>query len=302
MKKSNVIGIDLTKNVFQVCKIDQQGELLTNKAISPSKLKELLAKTGPSIVAMEGCGACHYWARLAQKHGHDVRVISPKKVKAFLQGHKTYANDAIAIAIASIQFGMKLSQINMEEQQSLQTLETSRKFLDKELVALNNHIRAYLYEYGITLRRGRKSLREAMAIVLDDLDTRLPTCLKNTLDLLWARYQLTVEQLNEAEKYKAHLVNQLEPCQRLMDLEGIGKVCASMLYANIGDGREFNNGRQASVYIGLTPKQQSPGGKTYLKGIDKQGGNKELRAALYQGALSVIYKLPANHERSKRPG
>ena len=125
---------------------------------------------------MEGCGACHYWARLAQaqKHGHDVRVISPKKVKGFLQGHKTDANDALAIAVASIQLGMKFSQIKTEEQQSLQTLETSRKFLDKELVALNNHIRAYLYEYGITVRRGRKSLRETMGLVLDDLDTRLP--------------------------------------------------------------------------------------------------------------------------------
>jgi transposase len=293
MKNSNVIGIDLAKHVIQVCKINKHGELISNKAISPSKLKELLAKTAPSIVAMEGYGACHYWSRLAQKQGHDVRVISPKKVKGFLQGHKTDANDALAIAIASVQFGMKFSQIKTDEQQALQTLETSRKFLDKELVALNNHIRAYLYEYGITMRRGRKSLREAMAIVLDDFDTRLPSCLKNTLRLLWERYQLTVEQLTEAEKYKAHLVNQLEPCQRLMDLEGIGKVCASMLYANIGDGREFKNGRQASVYIGLTPKQHSSGGKTYMVGIDKQGGNKELRAALYQGALSVINKLPS---------
>ena len=216
MRNSNVIGIDLAKDVIQVCKIDKHGELISNKAISPSKLKELLAKTVPSIVAMEGCGACHYWSRLAQKQGHDVRVISPKKVKGFLQGHKTDANDALAIAIASIQIGMKFSQIKTEEQQSLQTLETSRKFLGKELVALNNHIRAYLYEYGITSRRGRKSLRETMAIVLDDLDTRLPTCLKNTLGLLWERYKLTVEQLTEAEKYKAHLVNQLEPCQRLI--------------------------------------------------------------------------------------
>ena len=59
MKNSNVIGIDLAKNVIQVCKIDKQGELLSNKAISPGKLKELLAKSIPSIVAMEGCGACH---------------------------------------------------------------------------------------------------------------------------------------------------------------------------------------------------------------------------------------------------
>jgi len=293
MKNSNVIGIDLAKNVIQVCKINKHGELISNKAISPGKLKELLAKSSPSLVAMEGCGACHYWARLAQKYGHDARVISPKKVKAFLQGHKTDANDALAIAIAATQFGMIFSQIKDEEQQSLQTLETSRKFLDKELTALNNHIRAYLYEYGITMSKGKKGLRETIVLVLDDLDTRLPQCLKGTLQLLWERYQLTVVQLKKTEKNKAALVKQLEPCKRLMDLEGIGNVCASMLYASIGDGREFKNGRQASVYIGLTPKQHSSGGKTYIRGIDKQGGNKALRAALYQGALSVISRLPS---------
>jgi transposase len=293
MQNSNVIGIDLAKKVIQVCKIDKHGELTSNKAMSPSKLKELLAKSNPSIVAMEGCGACHYWARLAQTYGHDVRIISPRKVKAFLQGHKTDANDALAVAIAATQFGMVFSQIKAEEQQSLQTLETSRKFLDKELTALNNHLRAYLYEYGITMNRGQKSLRATIVIVLDDLDTRLPQCLKNTLKTLWERYQLTVFQLKETEKYRAALVKQLAPCKRLMELEGIGEVCAAMLYASIGDGREFKNGRQASVYIGLTPKQYSSGGKIIMLGIDKRGGNKPLRAALYQGALSVISRLPS---------
>jgi len=290
MKNSTVIGIGLAKNVIQVCKIYKQGELISNKAISPKKLKELLVKSIPSIVAMEGCGSCHYWGRFARSHGHDV---SPKKVKGFLQGHKTDANDALAIAIAATQFGMVFSRLKDEEQQSLQTLETSRKFLDKELTALNNHIRAYLYEYGITLNKGRKSLRAIIVTVIDDLDNRLPLCLKNTLRLLWERYQLTVTQIKDAERYKAALVRQLEPCKRLMKLEGIGSVCASMLYASIGDGSEFKNGRQASVYIGLTPKQHSSGGKTYMKGIDKQGGNKVLRAALYQGALSVISRLPS---------
>ena len=239
------------------------------------------------------------FARLAQKYGHDVRIISPRRVKAFLQGHKTDANDALAVAIAATQFGMVFSQIKAEEQQSLQTLETSRKFLDKELTALNNHLRAYLYEYGITMNRGQKSLRATIVIVLDDLDTRLPQCLKNTLKTLWERYQLTVVQLKETEKYRAALVKQLAPCKRLMELEGIGEVCAAMLYASIGDGREFKNGRQASVYIGLTPKQYSSGGKIIMLGIDKRGGNKPLRAALYQGALSVISRLPSEPRTAK---
>ena len=135
MTNSNVIGIDLAKNVIQVCIITKHGEIQSNKGIKPSKLIELLAKSQPAIVAMEGCGSCHYWARLAQRYNHTVRIISPKKVKAFLQGHKTDANDALATAIASMQIGMIFSQIKTEEQQILQTLESSRKFLDKEVTA-----------------------------------------------------------------------------------------------------------------------------------------------------------------------
>lgn len=77
MKKSNVIGIDLAKNVLQVCKVSKHGELIINKAASPRKLKELLATSKPSIVAMEGSGACHYWGRLAKSFGHVARIISP---------------------------------------------------------------------------------------------------------------------------------------------------------------------------------------------------------------------------------
>jgi len=291
MKNPNIISIDLAKNVMQVCKVSCHGELISNKAISPKKLKELLANATPSIVAMEGCGGCHYWGRFAKMYGHEVRIISPKKVKGFLQGQKTDANDALAIAIAVMQFGMTFSPVKGEEQQALQTLEKSRKFLEHELTALNNHVRAYVYEYGITMPKGRKGLRESIVMVLDADDSRLPECLKSGLNVLWERYKLTAAQLKEVEKAKEALVQQLEPCKRLLDLEGVGPVCAAMLYASIGNGKEFKNGREASVYVGLTPKQHSSGGKTYMTGIDKKGGNKQLRAALYQGALSVITRL-----------
>lgn len=199
-----------------------------------------------------------------------MRIISPKKVKAFPQGQKTDAHDALAIVMAAMQFGMKFSLIKEEEQQSLQILETNRKFLDKESTALNNHVRAYLYEYGITMNRGQKSLRETITIVLDDADTRLPVCLKSTLRLLWEKYQCTRDQLKTTEKAKAALVKQLEPCRRIMDLEGIGEVCSAMLYASIGDGGEFKNGRKVSVYIGLTPRQYSSGGKITMRGSIKR--------------------------------
>jgi len=53
MKKRSVIGIDLAKNVIQICKISADGELIYNKAISPNRLRKLLATEKESIVAME---------------------------------------------------------------------------------------------------------------------------------------------------------------------------------------------------------------------------------------------------------
>nr|WP_232784842.1 transposase [Psychromonas sp. MB-3u-54] len=92
---------------------------------------------------MEGCGSSHYWGRYAEEVGHDVRIIIPKKVKGFLQGHKTDANDAFAIANASLQIGLKTSKPKSEEQQTLQTLETSRLFLSRRITSLSNHLRAF---------------------------------------------------------------------------------------------------------------------------------------------------------------
>jgi transposase len=300
MIKCNVIGIDLAKNIIQVCVISKEGELISNKSMSPNKLKELLARVKPSIVAMEGCSACHFWGRYAQVHSHDVKIISPRKVKAYLQGQKTDANDALAIAVAASQVGMIFSQLKSEQQQILQSIESTRRFLDKQRVALVNHMRAYLYEFGMTSARGQKGFKQLMLNVLDDEVQGLPISLKPPLQTMWDRYQETLEQINAVEKQRTLLVNDSEPCQRLKALEGVGEVCAAMLFANLGDGKGFKNGRQASAYVGVTPKQFSSGGKVSMRGIDKVGGNKELRAALYQGALSIICKLPDKANTTKQ--
>ncbi|AEX22376.1 hypothetical protein VspSTUT11_12670 [Vibrio sp. STUT-A11] len=57
-----------------------------------------------------------------------------------------------------------------------------------------------------------------------------------------------------------------------MVLEGVGETTASMLYATLGNGTQFTNGRQASAFVVLTPKQYSSDGKVMMLGIDKFGG------------------------------
>ena len=262
-------------------------------------MKEILAKSNPAIVGIEGCGSSHYWGRLAEQFNHDVRIISPKKVKGFLQGQKTDANDALAIANAAMQIGLKYSKPKSEEQQILQSLEASRVYLSRNITSLGNHIRAMLYEYGIVSAKGYPGLLKVVHETLDEQHP-LPANLLSTLHQLWAHYLGLKEEFSIQEKTKNTLVRQLEPCKSLMALEGVAEVCASMLYSSLGNGKQFKNGREASAFVGLTPKQHSSGGKVFMMGIDKRGGIKELRAALFQGALAVVTQLPEEPKTVKQ--
>ena len=80
-------------------------------------------------------------------------------------------------------------------------------------------------------------------------------------------------------------------CDRLTKLEGVGPISSVLLYATLGTGEAFANGRQFSAYLGLTPKQYSSGGKTVLIGISRYVANKRLRSVLIQGARAYVHRL-----------
>jgi transposase len=300
MINRTIIALDLAKDVIQACKISKHGEKLFNKPMKPKKISELLANTAPCIIAMEGCGSFHHWGRIAQKYGHEVKGMPANKVKPYISAQKTDANDAMGIAVASSQLNMIFSPVKSIEQQSLQSIRTSRKFLDKTLSSTSNNIRGLCYEYGIRIGKGKKNLREGMAQLLCAEDQQLPVVIKSLVQPLWDSYKHTDEQLEVTSKILKASAKQSEPCQRLTKLEGIGPICAVGLVSSLGDGSAFKNGRSASAYIGATPKQHSSGGKVNMIGIVKSGGDRKLMSNLFEGAMSVISKLPAEPKTAKQ--
>ncbi len=75
--------------------------------------------------------------------------------------------------------------------------------------------------------------------------------------------------------------------RRLQQLRGVGPLIATALVATVGDAKQFTNGRQMAASIGLTPRQNSSGGKERLLGISKRG-DKYLRTLLIHGARSAL--------------
>ena len=67
----------------------------------------------------------------------------------------------------------------------------------------------------------------------------------------------------------------------------MGPLTATALISNIGDAKQFKNGRQMAAYLGLTPREYSSGGKQRLSGITKRG-NRQVRTLLVLAAHAAI--------------
>ena len=98
MTNITVLGIDLAKNIFQLCGLNQANKVQFNKAIKRNRLVDAVRQYPEAIIAMEACGSAHHWARMFSEHGHTVRLIPAQHVKGFCRGNKNDANDALAIA------------------------------------------------------------------------------------------------------------------------------------------------------------------------------------------------------------
>lgn len=291
MEKKNTIGVDLAKNVIQVSVVSRSNRELKNRSFTRKKFAEFLARQQASLVAFEACATAHYWARVAQRHGHEVKIIPAKAVAPFRQGHKTDPNDALAVAEAASRPNVKLSPLKSIDQQALQSIQRSRELLVQNRTALSNHVRGLLMEFGIVIPQGWSALHREIPEILEDGENELPDMYRSTLHLLWQRLCELRDDIKVLNDRIETLVKADAGCRRLLAIEGVGPIGAVLLYATLGTGEAFANGRQFSAYLGLTPKQFSSGGKVNLVGISRHVANKRLRSVLIQGARAYVYRL-----------
>ena len=91
------------------------------------------------------------------------------------------------------------------------------------------------------------------------------------------------EAIARLERTIAKLAQKDETARRLMSIPGFGPITASAMAATVQDTSSFAGPREFAAFLGLTPKQNSLGGKQKLGRISKMG-NRNLRKLLVVGA------------------
>jgi transposase len=281
------VGIDTAKSVFAVHGIDEAGKVqLRQPKVARAKLNALVASLPPCTIGIEACTGSHYWARQFQAHGHTVRLMAPKLVTPYRMSGKRGKNDAAdaaAICEAVGRSNMRFVPVKTEEQQARLMVHRARQAFVTTRTATINRIRGLLGEFGVVLPLKAEVVRREAAAKLEDLPGYANLVIG---DLLSEVHHLD-ERIRQYDVHIHGMARQCTPAQQLMQLMGIGEVTATAIVATVGNGTEFDSGRQFAAWLGLVPGQYSSGGKTRLGGITK-AGDAYLRGLLVIGARAVL--------------
>ena len=280
------IGLDIAKSVFQLHGIDLEGRPVLRHKVRRDQLLKVLGGLAPCLVGIEACATAHHWARQIAALGHEVRLMPPTYVKAYVKRNKNDAADAEAICEAVTRPTMRFVPVKSAQAQSILMLHRARHLMVRQRTAQISAFRAHLAEYGIVAPKGRAHVPDLISLLSDDAKL-LPLLARQTLRLIAEVIEGLSRQIRqiEIELLAWHRSNAIS--RRLETIPGVGLLTATALAATVADPHAFRSGRQFAAWIGLVPRQNSSGGKERLGAISKMG-DRYLRHLLVVGATAVV--------------
>jgi transposase len=284
------LGIDIGKTWFHVVGVDTSGKPVLREKLNRQSLLQFIGTCQRCLVGMEACAGAHHLARRFSGFGHDVKLIAPRFVKAYLKSNKNDFDDAAAIAEAVQRPTMRFVAVRSIEQVDLQAVHRVRDQLVCERTTVINQVRAFLLEYGLPVAVGRSQLLKQLPTVLEDAENGVSYTMRRLLSQLQERLRRIQDEVDEVADQIERAAASDARCSRLKTIPGIGPLIATALVAATGNGAQFRRARDLSAWIGLVPRQHLTCGRSRLLGISKRG-NSYLRRLLVHGARSVIQNV-----------
>ena len=294
MSYSTIVGMDTSKNVFEICE-GTRSRITLRKRVYRKDVLAFFAQHEPCLVAMEAGPGSHYWGRELQKLGHEVRLIAPQFVKPYVKSNKSDRIDAAAIREAVQRPEMRFVAVKSVEQQELQHLHRARSQVYKQLTAINNEVRGMLAEFGVVIARGKKAARQ-IPEKLDALQDVLGSVGLQILRELYEELLRLEARIAELDRLVDILCKSHPVCRRLDAIPGIGATIATAVVAAAPDPGLFKNGRQFAAFLGLVPRHAGTGGRNRPGRISKRGDG-YLRMQLVHGARSLLYRAGQKSDR-----
>jgi transposase len=182
---------------------------------------------------------------------------------------------------------MRFVPVKSADQQAVLMLHRTRALLIRQQTMLTNAFRAHLAEFGIVVAQGIRHVRELIETVFGEKTIDLPAPARAALRPLVAQLTELRLQIKTIEKEVLAWHRTSQESRRLETIPGVGFITATAIAATVTDPSHFRSSREFSAWLGLTPRQNSSGGKDRLGRVSKMG-NGYLRSLIVVWATSMI--------------
>ena len=290
------IGLDIAKSVFQVHGVDERGRVVLRRRLARGQVPAFFANLPPCLIGLEACAGAHYCARELTKLGHEVRLMPPQYVKAYVKTNKHDAADAEACCEAVQRPGMRFVPIKSADQQATCMLHRARDQLIGQRTATINALRGHLAELGIVAAQRQAGVRQLLAALAEVEDDRIPPLARDVLRPLVAQLHDLGAKIAEFDRRLVALTRSDPVCRTLSEVPGVGPVIATAFAATVPDADRFRSGRHLAAWLGLVPRQHATGGKPRQLGLSKRG-DAYLRRQLIHGARALVKVSPGRRGR-----
>ena len=289
MRFSRFAQHDIAKNVFQVHGVDAAGVVVVAKSIRRAQLLAFFASLPPCLAGIEACSSAHHWARALIAIGHQVKLIPPAYVKPYVRRNKNDAVDAEAICEAVGRPNMRFVAVREVENQAELMRHRTRELLAGNRTRMLNALRGHLAEIGVVAPQGAQ---HAYGLLLraghdENGEILVPDSVRKALAPLARQIDAVDEEIAAIDDQIRAQVKGDDLARRLATIPSIGPITASAIVATVRDPSAFASGREFAAFIGLTPRQNSTGGKERLGSISKMG-DRYLRKLLVVGACAAL--------------
>lgn len=282
--KNLFIGIDISKDVFDYCGLDEKNQVLISKQVCPNS-KEGIRKfcnmlkvfSGYSIwICMEHTG--HYGSLLCYEFStRDIRysLLNPLEMKhsVGITRGKTDAVDAFRIASYALSNKHKLKAYHLpvKELRKLKILMSTRDRLVKVSVQIKNGLKSLEIEAQII---PMKAQIKEMNQLIQQLD-------KSILSTEIQMKSIIVETLELKNNF-----------DKITSVIGVGNITAIKCILETDNFTKFDNPRKFNCHCGLAPFKYQSGSSIRGKTKTSPLCDKSLKSILFKAACSAIQHDP----------
>jgi len=302
--KTLYVGLDVHKDSIAVAyapddrgaEVVSLGTIGTRQSDIDKLIRKLQAKGAARVFVYEA-GPCGYWRhRYLTKRSFACHVVArsliPRKA-----GDRVKTDRRDALTLARLMRSGDLTSIYVPgvEDEALRDLSRGRDGAMQDLKRSKRRLKSFLLRQDIRYA-GRANWNAAhlrwLATVV--APTAPPQIVFQEYVRAVTEQQERLQRI-EAELHEAVKGWRLSPVvEAIQALRGVELTGAVIVLTELGDITRFENPRQLTSYLGLTPSEYSSGERRRQGGITK-AGNSHARRALGEGAWA--YRYPAKISR-----